>query len=149
MKPEEEERYMNEGLERFLKAQEDAYETALGEIRAGRKRSHWIWYIFPQIAGLGRSGTAQYYAIRDLAEAKAYLQEPTLRRRLLEISQALLELETSDASRVMGWPDDLKLKSSMTLFDAAEPECRVFQSVLDKYFHGEKDQRTLEILADD
>lgn len=147
MKPEEEERYMNEGLERFLKAQEDAYETALGEIRAGRKRSHWIWYIFPQIAGLGRSGTAQYYAIRDLAEAKAYLQEPTLRRRLLEISQALLELETGDASRVMGWPDDLKLRSSMTLFDAAEPECEVFRRVLDQFFHGEKDPRTLEILA--
>lgn len=140
---------MKDGLERFLDAQKNSYETALGEIRAGRKRSHWIWYIFPQIAGLGRSGTAQYYAIRDLDEAKAYLQEPTLRRHLLEISQALLELETSDASRVMGWPDDLKLKSSMTLFDAAEPECRVFQGVLDKYFHGKKDQKTLEILADD
>ena len=140
---------MKEGLERFLKAQEDAYEAALGEIRAGRKRSHWMWYIFPQIAGLGRSGTAQYYAIRDLDEAKASLQEPVLRHRLLEISKALLELKTGDASQVMGWPDDLKLKSSMTLFDAAEPECGVFQSVLDQYFHGEKDQKTLEILADD
>ena len=140
---------MKDGLERFLDAQKNTYETALGEIRAGCKRSHWMWYIFPQVRGLGRSGTAQYYAIRDLDEAKAYLQEPTLRRRLLEISQALLELETGDASRVMGWPDDLKLKSSMTLFDAAEPECRVFQGVLDKYFHGEKDQKTLEILADD
>lgn len=140
---------MKDGLERFLDAQKNTYETALGEIRAGCKRSHWMWYIFPQVRGLGRSGTAQYYAIRDLDEAKAYLQEPTLRRRLLEVSQALLELETGDASRVMGWPDDLKLKSSMTLFDAAEPECRVFQGVLDKYFHGEKDQKTLEILADD
>lgn len=140
---------MKDGLERFLDAQKNTYETALGEIRAGCKRSHWMWYIFPQVRGLGRSGTAQYYAIRDLDEAKAYLQEPTLRRRLLEVSQALLELETGDVSRVMGWPDDLKLKSSMTLFDAAEPECSVFQGVLDKYFHGEKDQKTLEILADD
>lgn len=138
---------MKDGLERFLKAQEEDYQTALMEIRAGQKRSHWMWYIFPQAAGLGRSEMAQYYAIRDLGEAKAYLQEETLRRRLIEISQALLDVASDDAAAVMGWPDNLKLKSSMTLFALAEPGCGVFQKVLDKFFQGEMDPQTVEILG--
>ena len=133
-------------LDRFLKAQASSYDTALREIRAGRKYSHWIWYIFPQIQGLGFSSTAQYYAIADLEEAKAYLQEPTLRARLLEISEALLHLESDDPTQVMGYPDDLKLRSSMTLFAEAEPDCTVFQQVLDKFYGGHKDERTLRIL---
>lgn len=133
-------------LDRFLKAQASSYDTALREIRAGRKYSHWIWYIFPQIQGLGFSSTAQFYAIADLDEAKAYLQEPTLRARLLEISEALLHLDSDDPTQVMGYPDDLKLRSSMTLFAEAEPDCTVFQQVLDKFYGGHKDERTLRIL---
>lgn len=135
-----------QSLDRFLKAQAGSYDAALREIRGGRKRSHWIWYIFPQIQGLGFSSTAQFYAITDLEEAKAYLQEPTLRARLLEISEALLELSSNDPTEVMGWPDDLKLRSSMTLFAEAEPGCDVFQKVLDKFYGGAKDQKTLQIL---
>ena len=135
-----------QNLDRFLKAQASSYDTALREICAGQKRSHWIWYIFPQIQGLGFSSTAQYYAISDIDEARAYLEEPTLRERLLEISNALLSLDSNDPTRVMGYPDDLKLRSSMTLFAEAEPECEVFQKVLDKYYGGRKDPRTLEIL---
>ena len=133
-------------LDRFLKAQAGSYDAALREICAGQKRSHWIWYIFPQIQGLGFSSTAQYYAIEDLAEAKAYLAHPTLRTRLLEISEALLTLSSSDPLDVMGSPDDLKLRSSMTLFAEADPSCDVFQKVLDKFYGGRKDHRTLEIL---
>ena len=137
----------NYDLDRFLKGQARNYDDALREIREGCKRSHWMWYVFPQIQGLGYSSTARYYAIRDLDEAKAYLQHPVLRRRLLEISGALLELNTNNASRVFGWPDDMKLRSSMTLFAEAEPECDVFRKVLDQYFHGQKDENTLSILA--
>lgn len=133
-------------LERFLKGQARNYESALREIREGCKRSHWMWYVFPQIQGLGFSSTAQYYAIRDIAEARAYLQHPVLRERLLEISNALLALDTHNASEVFGWPDDLKLRSSMTLFAEAEPDCTVFQQVLDKFYGGHKDERTLRIL---
>ncbi len=135
-------------LDRFLQAQSGSYETALREIRSGRKRSHWMWYIFPQIQGLGFSATAQYYAIRDLQEAKEYLRHPTLRARLLEISEALLTLDSRDAAAVFGWPDDMKLHSSMTLFAEAEPACTVFQDVLRQYFHGNKDEKTLQILRD-
>lgn len=138
---------MKEGLDRFLTAQQDSYKTALREIQGGQKVSHWMWYIFPQIAGLGYSQMAQYYAIRDIEEAKEYLKNDILRRRLLEISQALLETESDDAAYVMGRLDDLKLKSSMTLFLLAEPECQVFQKVLDKFFQGEKDEKTERILS--
>ena len=133
-------------LKRFLDAQERDYEQALKEIRSGRKRSHWIWYIFPQLEALGYSSTAKYYGIRDLDEAKAYLAEPTLRARLIEISEALLSLPENDPSIVMGYPDDLKLRSSMTLFAVADPGCPVFQQVLDKYYGGRSDPRTLELL---
>ncbi len=133
-------------LKRFLDAQQHEYAQALQEIRGGRKRSHWIWYIFPQLKELGYSDMAKFYGIRDLAEAKAYLAEPTLRARLIEISEALLKLPENDPNKVMGYPDDLKLRSSMTLFAAADPDCPVFQQVLDKYFDGKPDQRTLDLL---
>ena len=133
-------------LSRFVKAQETDYERALSEIRSGHKRSHWIWYIFPQIAGLGFSSTAQYYAIRDRKEAADYLKNDLLRERLVEISEALLQLESNDAGDVMGYPDDLKLRSSMTLFHEVVPEIDVFQKVLDKFFEGKPDQRTIELL---
>jgi len=134
-------------LERFLQAQEGDYAAALAEIRAGRKRSHWIWYIFPQLKGLGRSMTAEYYGIRDLAEAREYLAHPVLRQRLIEISEALLGLPSNDADQVMGFPDNLKLRSSMTLFALADPTCPVFRQVLDKFFGGRPDERTKELLG--
>lgn len=139
---------MNNDLERFLIAQQTYYRIALQEIKSGRRRSHWMWFIFPQIAGLGYSETARYYAIKDMAEAKAYMEDYTLSSNLIEISQALLDVDSDDATAVMGWPDDLKLKSSMTLFALVKPECEVFQKVLEKFFHGEKDQKTIEILQD-
>lgn len=138
---------MHDSLERFRKAQRNSYKTALQEIRAGRKQSHWMWYIFPQIAGLGRSETAQYCAIRDRRETEEYLKDPVLGRNLLEICGALLELDCDDAAAVMGWPDDLKLRSSMTLFALIRPECGVFQKVLDKFYGGEKDLKTVELLG--
>ena len=133
-------------LERFYVAQEDSYGQALKEIKTGRKRSHWMWYIFPQIAGLGMSSMAQYYAIAGLEEAKEYMADQVLGGRLLEISGALLDLETDDAHEVFGYPDDMKLRSSMTLFEAAAPEQEVFRKVLDKYFGGKRDERTLQLL---
>ncbi len=137
---------MNDSLERFLVAQEHSYDTALREIRAGRKRSHWMWYIFPQIAGLGMSYTAQLYAIADINEARQYIEHPVLGARLIEISRALLTLESSDATAVMGYPDDLKLRSCMTLF-AQVSDDPVFPAVLDKFYGGRADTRTLSILG--
>ena len=133
-------------LSRFLKAQEEDYERALAEIRAGRKRSHWIWYIFPQLKGLGFSHMANYYGINGIGEAKAYMKDPVLSARLIEISEALLNLRSSDPAAVMGYPDDLKLRSSMTLFQAAAPEVTVFRKVLEKFFNGCGDDRTLRML---
>ncbi len=137
---------MGYDLGRFLKAQEKDYSTALAEIRNGEKESHWIWYIFPQLTELGYSPTAKFYGLSGLEEARAYLAHPLLRERLTEISSALLELDSDDAEDVMGWPDDLKLCSSMTLFAEAEPENAVFQKVLDKFFGGKKDPKTLDLL---
>ena len=134
-------------LSRFLKAQEYDYEQALREIRGGRKRSHWMWYIFPQIQGLGFSSTAQYYAIRDLQEAKDYLAHPVLGARLKEISSALLDLEGLSASEIFGYPNDLKLRSSMTLFRLADLNEPVFLEVLEKYYDGEPDSRTVDLAA--
>ncbi len=136
---------MDYDLNRFLQAQEHSYETALEEIRQGCKASHWIWYIFPQLKGLGFSSTAQHYGIQNLAEAKAYLADKTLRSRLLEISTALLELKETDIEQIMGYPDDLKLRSSMTLFMLAEPSCEVFQRVLEKYYDGKPDEKTISL----
>ena len=134
-------------LSRFLEAQKNSYDTALREIKAGRKRSHWMWYIFPQIRGLGYSAMANHYAIRDLDEAREYVQHPVLGPRLIEISEALLALDGSDPRRVMGPPDDLKLRSCMTLFQCAAPDQPVFGKVLEKFYGGRPDERTLEILS--
>ena len=136
---------MAAGLSRVLKAQEQDYEQALREIRSGRKRSHWMWYIFPQIQGLGFSPTAQYYAIRDLQEARDYLAHPVLGARLKEISSALLDLNGLSASEIFGYPDDLKLRSSMTLFRMADLNEPVFLEVLEKYYDGKPDARTVEL----
>lgn len=133
-------------LKKFLEAQAKDYETALKEIRRGHKTSHWIWYIFPQLRALGRSSTAQYYGIENLDEAKEYLADKVLRERLLEISGALLELDSSNIEYIMGSSiDKKKLKSSMTLFHLAEPTCEVFSRVLGKYFGGELDEVTVQL----
>ena len=134
-------------LERFKKAQEEDYETALAEIRSGRKRSHWMWYIFPQIKGLGYSSTAQYYAIQDKKEAENYLKHPILSKRLVEISEELLKIDNDNASEVFGYPDDMKLKSSMTLFYLVSEKV-VFKRGLEKFFCNELDKRTVEILKE-
>lgn len=133
-------------LNRFVTAQEGVYDQALAEIRAGRKRSHWMWFIFPQIAGLGLSPTSQHFAIRDRGEAEAYLEHPILGARLIECCQALLALKTNSASDVFGYPDDLKLKSSATLFAAVSPPERVFEHILEKFFEGSRDLKTLQLL---
>ena len=135
-----------DGLERFVQAQEGSYARALQKIKNGRKTSHWMWYIFPQLSGLGHSQTARYYAIRDRAEAAAYMAHPVLGSRLLEISSELLKLKSSDAREIMGWPDDLKLKSSMTLFGLVSRE-PVFRQVLEQYFGGEEDQYTVQAIS--
>lgn len=133
-------------LKRFLDTQENDFESALAEIKRGRKQSHWMWYIFPQIAGLGFSSTSKFYAIKDRAEAESYLAHPVLGERLVEISEALLEIEGKTANQIFGSPDDVKLKSSMTLFGSLENAHPVFQKVLDKYFDGTKDMRTLDLI---
>ena len=133
-------------LDRFKKAQASDYATALSEITNGRKQSHWMWYIFPQLKGLGFSSMAEFYGIDGLAEAKAYMADELLKGRLVEISEALLSLPSSDAREVMGYPDDLKLKSCMTLFMVAAPELEVFGKVLEKFFGGEKDLKTVEMV---
>ena len=132
-------------FKKFLDAQKDSYERALAEIKAGHKRSHWIWFIFPQLRALGRSRNAFYYGIKDLDEAKEYLEDEILRARLLEISQALLELATNDPVAVMGHIDSVKLRSCMTLFHLADPTCEIFKKVLDKYFSGQLDELTVEL----
>jgi len=134
-------------LDRFLKARERDYDIALAEIKNGRKRSHWMWYIFPQIQGLGFSEMSRHYAIKNIAEAEAYLHHPALGKRLIEISKVLVGLKQNDANSIFGSPDDVKLKSSMTLFVAVHGADPVFQSVLDKFFGGEKDGATLQIIA--
>ena len=133
-------------LNRFLQAQEAAYDQALSEIRSGRKRSHWMWYIFPQYAGLGSSPTSQRYAIRSPAEAEAYLRHPVLGPRLMECAEAALAIEGRSASDVFGFPDDLKLRSCATLFASVSPAGSVFEWLLDKYFHGERDDKTVHLL---
>ncbi len=133
-------------LKRFLDAQENDFERALAEIRRGRKQSHWIWYIFPQIAGLGFSETSKFYAIKDRDEAQNYLTHRVLGARLVRISEALLEIEGKTANQIFGSPDDVKLKSSMTLFGSLNDAHPVFQRVLDKYFNGMKDNKTLQLV---
>ena len=134
-------------LQRFLDAQATDYAQALAEVKAGRKRSHWMWYIFPQIQGLGFSETSRFYGIRDLAEATAYLQHPVLGSRLVAICEALLQLPGSNATSIMGSPDDVKLRSSMTLFAAVPAAESVFQRVLTKFFGDTPDGHTLRLLG--
>ena len=134
-------------LNRFTEAQQQTYDSAVREIRNGRKQSHWMWFIFPQIRGLGHSSTAKFYAILDRQEAADYLRHPVLGSRLETICNALLQLKENNANRVFGTPDDLKLKSSMTLFAALPEASPVFQQVLDKFFNGAADGRTLDILG--
>lgn len=133
-------------LERFLTAQEQDYKTALAEVRAGRKRSHWMWYIFPQIKGLGFSDTARFYAIKDLQEAADYLSHPILGARLMEMCGALLSHKNTSASQIFGNPDDLKLRSSMTLFAEVEGADPIFAKVLERFYSSRKDERTIAIL---
>ena len=133
-------------LQKYITAHERYYEQALAEIKNGRKRSHWMWFIFPQIKGLGYSENAKYYAIDSVEEAGRYMADEMLKSHMLEICSALLALESCDASDVMGWPDNLKLQSSMTLFLLSNPEYDVFRKVLDKYFGGEMDKKTVGIV---
>ena len=134
-------------LDRFLQAQEPVWPRVIAELRAGKKRTHWMWFVFPQIQGLGHSDMAQRYAIQSMAEAQAYLAHPVLAGHLRECCQILLDLETSSALDVLGSPDDLKLRSSMTLFGEASAPGSVFEAVLQKYFGGERDPRTVQLLG--
>lgn len=138
---------MEYNLERFKEAQENDYPIALEEIKNGCKISHWMWYIFPQLKDLGYSPTAKYFGIDGKDEALAYINDDNLRGRLIEISEVLLSHEDKSASEIFGYPDDLKLKSSMTLFWAVAPEIDVFEKVLEKFFKGEKDSKTLKLLG--
>jgi len=135
-------------LARFVAAQDDGgtYERALAELRRGRKTSHWMWFVFPQVAGLGRSPTARRYAIGSLEEARAYLAHPLLGARLREAAGALLEVHNRSAREILGEVDAVKLRSSMTLFAAAAPGELLFQSVLDRYFEGRRDEATERLL---
>ena len=133
-------------LNRFKKAQRHDYPVALEEVRTGRKKSHWIWYIFPQLKGLGLSGMSDFYGIDGLAEAKAYLGDTLLKSRLMEITEALLNTGKNDPSEIFGYPDDLKVHSSMTLFAYADPQEPVYRRVLDQFYGGREDQGTVRIL---
>ena len=133
----------NTGLQRFIEAQNDSYDQALKEIRNGRKLTHWIWYIFPQIKGLGFSYNSEYYGITSLQEAKDYLENELLRKRLFKITESLLMHKGKDIESIMGDIDAMKLKSSMTLFDAVQPGS-IFGEVLDEFYGGERCRRTLE-----
>jgi len=138
---------MGNSLKRFTDAQENTYAAAFSEIQQGRKKSHWMWFIFPQIAGLGFSETSRYYGIKDLEEAAEFLKHPVLGSRLISISRELLKLKTNDAHQVFGSPDDLKLRSSMTLFSSLENADPVFKMVLEKFFKGQMDAKTVHIIS--
>jgi len=136
-------------LSRFVQAQQDDYERALAEISSGRKRSHWMWYIFPQFAGLAFSSTSKHYAIKSLEEAKAYLAHPILGPRLRECAEAVVDLEGRSATQVFGSPDDLKLRSCATLFACVSLPGSVFHRLIGKYYRGEFDGNTLQLLGID
>ncbi len=136
-------------LDRFVRAQEEDYTQALSEIRAGRKRTHWMWYIFPQIDGLAFSATSKLYSIKSAAEARAYLSHPVLGPRLLECAEAVLAVEGRSAAEIFGSPDDLKLRSCATLFARVSAPGSVFERLLQKYYHGEPDGKTLRLLGTD
>src|ERR1035437_1985001 len=128
--------------DRFLTAQSEIYEQAISELKNGKKETHWIWFIFPQIDGLGHSSTTKYYAIKNSEEARQYLKHPVLGKRLIECAKAVLAVEEKPILRIMGTPDDLKLKSSMTLFASISNE-PIFKEVIDKYFEGKYDEVTV------
>jgi uncharacterized protein (DUF1810 family) len=134
-------------LNRFVQAQQEDYAQALAEIRSGQKRTHWMWYIFPQINGLAFSATAKRYAIKSLEEAKAYLDHPILGPRLLECAEAVVQIEGRSATEVFGSPDDLKLRSCATLFACVLPPGSVFERLLTKYYPGGRDERTRQLLG--
>lgn len=135
-------------LNRFIDAQSNTYEKGLKEIKQGRKTSHWMWFVFPQIHGLGMSSTSVKYAINSEEEAMNYLQHPVLGLRLIEITEALLSIENKTAYEILGRPDDLKLKSSMTLFDSVQCEHNLFAMVLEKYFDSKRCQKTIRMLQE-
>lgn len=136
----------NTTLSRFLSAQQNIYQQVIKELQNGKKTTHWMWFVFPQIDGLGLSPTAKYYSIKSIDEAKDYLSNNVLGKRLIECSMILLNLKDKSAHEIFGYPDDMKLNSSMTLFNYIAPEQKVFANVLEKYFEGNPDQRTLNIL---
>lgn len=134
-------------LQRFVDAQSSVYDTVVAELRAGRKRSHWIWFVFPQLAGLGRSATAARYAISSLAEAEAYLRHDVLGPRLRECTRLVNAVEGRSIDEIFGWPDTLKVRSSMTLFCRATVDNDEFVALLDRYYRGEEDPATLDLLS--
>ncbi len=134
-------------LSRFIHAQQDDFERALAEIQSGKKRTHWMWYIFPQLDGLAFSPTSKHYAIKSIDEAKAYLDHTVLGPRLLECAEAALRVEGRSAREIFGSPDDLKLKSCATLFACVSPPGSVFERLLEKYYRGERDEKTLRLLG--
>jgi uncharacterized protein (DUF1810 family) len=133
-------------LQRFVEAQSHDYGTAIRELRAGAKRSHWMWFVFPQLRGLGRSSTAMFYGITSIAEARAYLAHPVLGPRLRECVQSLLDLSESNAAEILGEIDAMKLRSSMTLFQVAAPDETLFSRALERFYQGKPDAHTLELL---
>ena len=133
-------------LQRFVDAQDRVYDRALAELRAGAKRSHWIWFIFPQLSGLGSSSTAKLFGISSLEEARAFLAHPILGPRLRECARLVASIEDRSVDEVFGWPDNLKVRSSMTLFTRATDDNADFLAVLDKFYGGQQDPRTLELL---
>lgn len=134
-------------LRRFVQAQEAIYDRVLAELRSGQKRTHWMWYIFPQLDGLGFSSTSKLYGIKSTEEARQYLHHPLLGRRLLECAETVLNIKGRSASEIFGSPDNMKLQSSMMLFAAITDSESVFSRVLDTYFHGKRDGKTLSLLA--
>lgn len=139
---------MSYHLNRFIEAQEKIYPQVLKELRNGKKTSHWMWFIFPQIEGLGHSSTAKYYSIKSIEAAKEYLEHPILGKRLLECSNILLHIDGKTANEIFGYPDDLKLRSCMTLFKYIAPDEKVFTTLIEKYFTGKEDEKTASILVE-
>jgi uncharacterized protein (DUF1810 family) len=133
-------------IKRFIHGQENMYPQAVKELQNGKKISHWMWFIFPQIDGLGFSSISKYYSIKTIAEAKEYIMHPLLGKRLLECSDIILNIEGKSAENIFGYPDNLKLHSSITLFSFIHPESTIFPNVFKKYFKNKKDQKTLDIL---
>ncbi len=133
-------------LTRFIIAQKNVYDCVLTELRRGKKQTHWMWYIFPQIDGLGHSSTSIRYSIKSIEEARSYLSHPILGARLFECSELVLDIEQRSVSEIFGYPDDTKLRSSMTLFASISDIDSIFNSVLEKFFYGHRDSRTIQIL---